>query len=202
MAEMVDVYLSPSLQEWNVGVGNYGTEEQRMNLLADVVQYELERHGLNVARNRPEMSLAEVVRESNAIGPTVHVALHSNAANGQARGAEIYAHRFGGAGEALARDIFEFLEPLTPTSDLGVKEGYKTFNGQGMYELRRTVAPAVLAEVAFHDNPDDARFIIDNIYEIGQAISQGILQNFGINYVPDTPENVALLQNRYNGVLF
>lgn len=68
MAEMVDVYLSPSLQEWNVGVGNYGTEEQRMNLLADVVQYELERHGLDVARNRPEMSLAEVVRESNAIG--------------------------------------------------------------------------------------------------------------------------------------
>ena len=60
-------------------------------------------------------------------------------------------------------DIFEFLEPLTPTSDLGVKEGYSTFNGQGMYELRRTVAPAVLAEVGFHDNPDDAQFIIDNI---------------------------------------
>ena len=202
MAEMVDVYLSPSLQEWNVGVGNYGTEEQRMNLLADVVQYELERHGLDVARNRPEMSLAEVVRESNAIGPTVHVALHSNAANGQARGAEIYAHRFGGAGEALARDIFEFLEPLTPTSDLGVKEGYKTFNGQGMYELRRTVAPAILAEVAFHDNRADAQFIMDHIYELGREISKGILQYFGIPYTPDTPEDAAMLQYQYNGSTF
>ena len=53
---MADVYISPSLQEWNVGVGNYGTEEQRMNQIADVVQYELERHGLTTARNTPDMT--------------------------------------------------------------------------------------------------------------------------------------------------
>jgi len=202
MSYGVDVYLSPSLQEFNVGVGNYGTEEQRMNLVAEVVEYELQRHGLSTARNDPGMTLAQAVQDSNAIRPRVHVAIHSNAANGLARGAEIYAHRFGGAGEQLARDIYDYLSPLTPTEDLGVKEGYLTFGGQGMYELRRTVAPAVLIEVAFHDNPDDAQFIIDNTYEIGRAISQGILQNFGITYIPDTPENVALMQNRYDGVLF
>lgn len=104
----------------------------------------------------------------------MHVSLHSNAsAAGQARGAEIYTHRFGGEGERLARDIYQYLSALTPTEDLGVKEGYQTFNGQGMYELRRTVAPAILAEVAFHDNPADAQFIIDNIYELGREISKG-----------------------------
>lgn len=196
---MADVYLSPSLQEWNVGVGNYGTEEQRMNQVADVVQYELERHGLDVVRNTPDMTLAEVVRESNAVRPRIHVALHSNASNGQARGAEVYTHRFGGRGEQLARDIYSFLSPLTPTEDLGVKESYSLFNGQGMYENRRTVAPAALVEVAFHDNPEDAQFIIDNIFEIGRAISQGILQNLGVTYQPDTAENEALLRSRFDG---
>ena len=185
---MIDVYLSPSLQEWNLGYGNYGTEEERMNQIADVVAYELPRHGLSVARNRPEMSLAQVVTESNSLNPRVHVALHSNAsASGEARGAEVYTHRFGGEGERLARDIYQYLSALTPTEDLGVKEGYQTFNGQGMYELRRTVAPAILAEVAFHDNRADA---------------QGILQYFGIPYTPDTPENAAMLQYQYDGTTF
>ena len=106
---MAVVYLSPSVQSWNVGYGNYGTEEQRMNLIADVVQYDLERHGVQVVRNNPEQSLREIVAESNAVGPDAHVAIHSNASNGNARGAEIYVHRFGGASERLARDIYQYL---------------------------------------------------------------------------------------------
>ena len=179
---MADVYLSPSVQEWNVGVGDYGTEEQRMNELADIVQAELERNGLNVVRNRPEMTLQQVVADSNAVSPRIHVALHSNAYNGNARGAEVYAHRFGGNAENLARDIYASLSAVTPVEDLGVKEGYKMFNGQGMYELRRTTAPAALVEVSFHDNPEDARFIIDNMETIGQAIARGILNYFGMQY--------------------
>lgn len=197
---MVDVYLSPSLQEWNVGYGDYGTEEERMNLIADVLEYELQRHGLVTARNDPSMTLAEAVADSNRIQPRVHVSLHSNAANGQARGAEVYTHRFGGEGERLARLVYDEIERIAPTEGLGVKEGYTTFGGQGMYELRRTTAPAILAEVAFHDNPEDAQFIIDNIYELGQAIANGILAYFGIDYREDTPENIAYLQSRYNGV--
>ena len=198
---MASVYISPSLQEWNVVYGMYGTEEQRMNQMADIVQYELERHGVTTWRNSPEMTLQQVVAESNAIGPDVHVALHSNAsATGQARGAEIYVHRFGGEAEELARDIYGYVSELTPTEDLGVKEAYATFNGQGMYELRRTARPAVLLEAAFHDNPDDAQFIIDHIYEIGQGVAKGILDYFDIEYVEDTPENQAMLIYQYNGV--
>ena len=196
----VDVYLSPSVQEFNVGYGNYGTEEERMNQVADIVEYELRRNGLRVVRNSPEQSLQEIVAESNALAPSVHVAIHSNASsNGEARGSEVYAHKFGGKGEILARDIARYLEPLTPTEDFGVKEGYTAFNGKGYYELRRTTAPAVLVEVAFHDNPEDAQFIMDNIYEIGVAIARGILNYFGKPYTPDTQQNIDYLREKYNG---
>ena len=197
---MVDVYISPSVQDWNIGYGNYGTEEERMNLIADVLEYELRRHGVTTARNAPSMTLAEVVRDSNAQQPRLHVALHSNASQGQARGAEVYTHRFGGIGEQLANRVYEQLEEVAPTEGFGVKEGALTFGGKGMYELRRTIAPAILAEVAFHDNPEDAQFIIDNIYELGNAVARGVLEQLGITYQEDTPENIAYLKARYNGV--
>lgn len=198
--QMVDVYLSPSVQQWNIGWGNYGTEEMRMNLVADVVEAELIRHGLSVARNDPSQSLTEVVAESNQINPTIHVAIHSNAsASGAARGPEVYVHRLGRASEQLARDIYNRLIAISPADGLGIKEGYSAFGGQGYYELRRTKGPAVLVEVAFHDNPEDAQFIIDNIYEIGVAIAQGILEYFNIPYQCDTPENIAAMKAKYNG---
>lgn len=96
---MPDVYISPSVQHFNIGQNGYGSEEERMNEVADIVEYELQRHGLTTARNDPSMTLQEVVADSNALNPTVHVAIHSNAADGNARGSEIYTHRFGGEGE-------------------------------------------------------------------------------------------------------
>ncbi len=192
-------YLSPSVQEWNVGYGGYGTEEYRMNRIADVVAYELDRHGVEVVRNDPSQTLTQVVAQSNAVAPDVHVAIHSNAsATGTARGPEVYVHKFGGASQALANDIYAQLLRIAPTDGLGVKEGYTAFGGKGYYELRRTVAPAVLVEVAFHDNPDDAAFIIYNSYEIGVAIAQGILEYFGIPYRPDTADNINYLRAKYN----
>lgn len=196
---MVDVYISPSVQHFNLGVNGYGSEEERMNEIADIIEYELNRHGLVTDRNSPNMTLAQVVEDSNSVNPRVHVAIHSNAANGEARGAEIYTHRFGGEGEKLARAIYPYLEALTPTDDLGVKEGRLSFGGKGMYELRKTVAPAVLMEVGFHDNPEDSDFIINNIYEYGSDISKGILDYFGIPYNEDSEDNIEYLKNKYNG---
>lgn len=181
------VYLSPSTQEYNQGYGGYGTEEQRMNEVADVTQQALERHGLTVCRNRPEWKLPQVVADSNAKRPNVHLAIHSNAGGG--RGCEVYCHRFGGDGEKLARAVYEELSPLTPTVDRGVKEGYNFFGpGVHMYELAETNAPAALVEIAFHDNPDDAQWLISHIEEIGAALAKGILKYFNLPYLDDSPD--------------
>lgn len=168
------VYLSPSTQEKNIGYGTYGTEERRMNEVADVAEIVLKQHGVIVYRNEPECTLQQVVADSNSKKPDLHFAIHSNA--GGSRGCEVFAYAPGGEGEKAARAVYSELAPLTPTSDRGVK-----FN-PGLYELRKTTAPAVLVEVAFHDNPEDAGWIISHIEAIGTALAKGILKYFDIPY--------------------
>lgn len=179
------VYLSPSTQENNKGVGMYGTEEMRMNQIADVVEKILKQHEITVYRNRPEMTLTQLVSDSNNKKPEIHFAIHSNAGGGgNTRGCEVYCHSFGGNSERLARAIYAKLEPLTPSSDRGVKESHSHFGpGKPLYELAKTDAPAALVEVAFHDNKDDTEWIINNIEVIGSALAKGLLTYFGTPYI-------------------
>ncbi len=184
------IYLSPSTQEKNIGVGNYGTEEKRMNQVADVTERVLKKHGLVVYRNRPEMTLAQVVADSNNKKPDIHFAVHSNACSGNSRGCEVYCHKFGGNGEKLARAVYSEIEPNTPSSDRGVKEGCNHYGqGKPLYELAYTSASAALIEIAYHDNKDDAVWIINNIEVIGTVIAKGILKYFNI---PFQKENSSL----------
>jgi N-acetylmuramoyl-L-alanine amidase len=189
------VYLSPSTQEHNIGAGNYGTEETRMNQVVNVTQRELVRHEVTVYRNKPTMTLAQVAADSNAKKPDLHQAIHSNAGNGKARGCTVFCYKFGGAGESLARNIYAELEPLTPTKDRGVHEGKDYYGpGKNMYEVWKTNAPAALVEVAFHDNPEDAIWIETHIEIIGIAIAKADLKTLGIPYQPmpsDTHKQLA-----------
>lgn len=166
------VYLSPSLQEWNKGIGDYGTEEERMNQVTDVVERVLKSKGYDVRRNNPENTLAQTVAESNRIGPAIHVAIHSNASgpSGKGKGPEIYANRPDTSGDRLARAIYSEIEKIYPKPE----DGRGVLYTKNLYEVIRTLAPAVLLEVAFHDNEQDAKWIMDNIESIGQAIATGI----------------------------
>lgn len=174
------VYLSPSMQENNRGVGNFGTEEYRMNQVADVVQRILLAAGVTVYRNKPDWTLEQMVNDSNNKKPNIHFAIHSNAGGG--RGCEVFCYSTGSESERLAKAVYTEVEPLTPTSDRGIKIG------SHLYEIRKTVATAALIEIAFHDNADDAAFIINNIEAIGTAIARGILKYFGMSMPATQPK--------------
>lgn len=185
------IYLSPSTQENNIGAGSYGTEEKRCNQIADVVEFILESHGVLVYRNKPTMTLTQLVNDSNSKNADIHFAIHTNALNQKARGCEVFCHRKGGEGEKLAKAVYSFVSGITPTTDRGVKEGYNFYGkGKHMYEPCYTKIPAALIEIDFHDNPESAKWIIENIEKIGAAIAKGILNYFGIKYiVPNTESN-------------
>lgn len=196
---MADVYLSPSSQHFNKGYGGYGTEENRMNFIANVVEYELVRNGVTTERNNPEMSLTEIVADANAKSPDIYVAIQSQSSDATMRGSEVYYYK-GGNGKRLASDIFNNLEPVTPTEDIGISDGSLVYGGLGFYELRKTKMPAAIVIVGYHDNPDDAEFIINNTYEIGVAIAKGILEYLGIEYKENSAEAIEKLKAEYNGI--
>lgn len=197
---MPEVYLSPSPRHFNRGYGTFGTEEERMNLIADVVELELVRNGLTTARNNPAYDLPTVVSDANAQNSDVYVAIRSVYCDAGVRGSKIFFYRPGTDSQRLAEDIYARLSLVTPTADRGIETGQNVYGGLGFYELRRTRMPAVIVEVGCHGNPEDADFIVRNVYEIGVAIAQGILDYFGLPYIAEPIEEQQRLKDEYNSV--
>ena len=54
-------------------------------------------------------------------------------------------------------------------------------------EVTRTRAPAVLVEIAYHDNVDDANWIAENIPAIARNLSQSVTDYFGLPFVDPIP---------------
>ena len=164
---MPRIYLSPSLQEYNTYI-NGGTEEQVTNEIADAMEPYLMAMGIEFVRNRPEMTLGEAIADSNSEDFDFHLAIHSNAAPESM------------AGMLTGPDEFRTIYPnpekvdAVPTTTLR--------------ELRRTNAPSALVEVAYHDNPQDAAWIKENIQLIAAALSRSLARYFGIPFVEPAVE--------------
>lgn len=197
---MPEVYLSPSTREFNRGYGTFGTEEERMNLIADVVELELVRNGVDTVRNNPAYDLQTLVSDANGRGSDIYVAIRSVFCDAGQRGARVFYYRPNTDGQRLAEDIYAALSAVNPAEGRGVLEGSTVYGGLGYYELRRSRMPAVIVEVGCHGNPQDADFIVRNVYQIGVAIARGILNYFDLPFTPDTPESQMRLENEYNNV--
>ena len=156
---MPTIYLSPSTQQANTYVTG-GSEEYWMNLLADKMEPWLISTGIKYTRNTPEMTAGSSIRASNAGNYDFHLALHSNAAPegryGEVRGSIAFYAPNSIRGEKAAVLIAENLSTVYPFPE-GARAQSTTFLG----EVTRTRAPAVLVEVAYHDNVDDANWITE-----------------------------------------
>lgn len=177
---MPTIYLSPSTQEFNQYFSG-GNEEQYMNLLADVVQRNLERNGIAVVRNDPNAPLASAIEESNLGNFDLHLALHSNASPvdlaRRLQGADIYYYPGSAKAKQFADILADNIKDIYPNPRL-VSSKSTTELG----ELQFTKAPAVLVEVAYHDNPDDELWIKENLDEIGDTIAKSVSQFLDVNY--------------------
>lgn len=167
---MYKIYISPSVQEKNIGYGNYGSEEKEMNIIADFLCTLLRNDGrFIVYRNKPEMNLKQIIADSNAKKVDLHIAIHSNASDGKARGTEVWYNLLSVNGKKLAKCIYDILAILTPTADRGIK---------GTLSLGEVKVKAVscLIETIFHDNKDDAQWLLGHRQAVSKAIYQGILK--------------------------
>src|SRR5665648_88726 len=190
---MPNIYISPSPQEHNAGVGPFGTEEFEMNGIADILIHLIAEDERFVwRRNSPAMDIYQIATDSNTWGADLHIAIHSNAGGGE--GTEVYAYGPNTNSEKLAKALYAQIAPLSPGADRGVK-----FNSR-LYEVGNNVnATSALIELAFHDNAIDAKWIAYNHEMIAQALYKAVCDYFSYEYraltvapviVPSTPLKV------------
>lgn len=169
------IYLSPSTQEYNPYVTG-GDEEYYMNLLADELEPWLRSSGIRWTRNDPGMTAADAIRQSNQGNYDLHLALHSNASPpgqaGQNRGSVVYYDPRSSRGRRAAQIIARNLRDIYPGR-------VQTLTTTELGEVNKTTAPAVLVEVAYHDNPEDAMWISANLPSIGENLASSVAEFFG-----------------------
>ncbi len=149
-----------------------------MNLIADKLQAYLEEAGVCTYRNDPLMDVNQVVIDSNLKSPVLHFAIHSNAGpeslSGRLQGTDVYYYPTSVRGKMLAEITADNFKSIYPYPDK-----VKTRTATNLAELRRTTAPSVLVEVAYHDNEEDATWIKNNIDEIARNFADSILEFLG-----------------------
>ena len=185
------LYLSPSTQENNYYV-NGGTEEEWMNRLADAMEPYLTASGIRFTRNTPEMTAASSIRASNEGNYDLHLALHSNAAPegkyGQIRGIIVFYYPSSLRGREAATLVADGLKAIYPLPNQVRAEGTTAIG-----EVRRVRAPSVFIELGYHDNPDDAVWIQNNLAAAARNIVLSLTEYFGVPFLEPRPPRPAVV---------
>ena len=178
---MASVFLSPSTQEFNQYVtGN--NEEYYANLITDAMLPYLRTSGITYGRNDPSGTVSTSINLSNSGNYDLHLAIHSNAAPeslaGRIQGSDVYYYRDSIRGKQAAEIFANNLKLIYPNPSLVTAVPTTT-----LVELRRTRAVAILVEVAYHDNVDDANWIISNIGNIARNLALSVADYLGVPFV-------------------
>lgn len=170
------IYISPSSQPANTyAVGNTNEQEQCRKIAA-ALEKELDRCGFN-AKAGLSGTMYTRVAESDNMDADLHLPIHTNAFDGEVAGLRIMIYKKGGEAEQIAKAIMETLAPITPGTSDGISAQPQ------LYEIKNSNALCVYIEVGFHDNPEEARWLIDHTQDIAVAIAKGLCNHYGVKYV-------------------
>lgn len=172
----------------NAGAEGNGLREQDIVFRIGILLAELfeENPNFEVKLSRPSLdvqlgtsnttSLRERVRLANEWGADYFISLHTNASSSpSATGVEAFAYSKPSAAFNLGEDIVKNISALTGLNNRGMKVR------NGLYVLRKTQMPAVLVELGFITNSNDARLMIDEPELFAQGVYDGVLEYFNLN---------------------
>lgn len=115
-------------------------------------------------------SLSARVRDANDWGADYFISLHTNAADASsASGTEMLVYSRDSRAYRLAEDMLDGVIAVTGLPDRGVKLR------PGLYVLRKTRMPAVLAELGFITNPGDAALLSGSPGLFAEGLYRGIV---------------------------
>ena len=120
-------------------------------------------------------SLRMRVAEANAWGADYFISLHTNASsNASASGSEALVFKIPSVASALGEDILYWLNRETGLRNRGV------ITRNGLYVLRKTRMPAVLVELGFITNYNDAMLMLNSPELFADGIYNGIIEYLGL----------------------
>jgi len=131
-------------------------------------------------------SLASRVEMANRWPADYFISIHSNiSTNPNINGTEMYIYRYGTQANWLAENMLDGIVNAVGTKKNGI------FARPSLYVLRATNMPAVLAELGYMSNPEDAEKLINDQYQFAYGIYQGLLNYFGLIPLPSQPTSVG-----------
>ena len=175
------IYISPSSQPANTyAVGNTNEQEQCRKIAA-ALEKELDRCGFNATAGLSGTMYTRVA-DSNKFAADLHLPIHTNGFDGSVAGLRIMVYKKGGEAEQIAKAIMATLAPITPGASDGISAQPQ------LYEIESSKGLCVYIEVGFHDNAEEARWLIDHTQDIAVAIAKGLCNHYGVKYVAEKAE--------------
>lgn len=179
------VYLSPSNQWNNYGVKKtgYTSEKNEMNDLTNYIEKYLKEAGVKVYRNKSILNgINTWLAESNSVKSDFHFAIHSNGSvNHDTHGIEIYVDKPTSQCLSIASNIYKNLYSIYPYKSDDANRGVKYANGSLGEANDNFIKCGSLIEVAYHDDYNDAEWIMQNKDTIGKNIAQSIIDFYQVN---------------------
>lgn len=111
--------------------------------------------------------LGEIAYDANQWDADLFVSIHCNAATGKASGTETFYCNGSEKGKKFAECVQKQLIDSIGTVNRGTKTN-------SLYVTNHTDAPAILVELAFIDNPSDAKLLVEKEDEFARAIARGV----------------------------
>ena len=164
------VFISPSNQTDNPYTGIPTTEAAQCDRIAVNLAQALRNAGYEVRVGASGATMATKVSQANAWGADLYVCVHTDAGGG--RGATVMCHS-SRVSHPIVQAVYAALSAYTPPADRGIKAR------SDLYEINTPTALTVYCECSFHDNTEDAAWIVANVAGIGQAIANGIITATG-----------------------
>ena len=131
--------------------------------------------------------LAEICDDANSWNADLFVSVHCNSFNGRANGTETIYSEGSVDGKKLAGCIQRQIVNKLGIVDRGLKT--KIAGGYDAYVTKYTDMPAVLVEIAFIDNADDAKLLKEREDDFARAVACGI-SDYYASYSANMPDIV------------
>lgn len=191
------IYVSPSSQPKNIYAAGNTNEQEQCRKIAVALVEDLHRCGFEAMTNLTG-DMYKRADESDEWGADLHLPIHSNAYNNNVKGTVMFCYNTTGNGYKACKAIMEALAPITPGTSDSIRAD------KSLYEVWKPKASTAYIEVGFHDNVEEAQWIIDNTHAIAEAICKGVCNFYGVKYVtpakqpaekPVTIENIYRVFN-------